>query len=222
MRAGGVRRLVVTGATGFLGREVVRAAEAAGASVVPVSRSGGAPLDLAAADAEARLTELLTEGAPATVIHLAGLMSGNDAEHEAGTVAPTRAVLAAIRAAAPPAPAPADGLPDLVHASSLSVYGYAALPDGATLDETTPLETRPQARDAYARAKLAQEAMLLRAAQRRGLRARVLRPGAIVRDLQLLRPIYQPTAAYGHFGRDDLDLPWERTDRADQLKSAVS
>ena len=48
-----------------------------------------------------------------------------------------------------------------------------------------------------------------------------LRPGAIVRDLQLLRPIYQPTAAYGHFGRDDLDLPWERTDRADQLKSIV-
>jgi S-adenosylmethionine synthetase len=46
-----------------------------------------------------------------------------------------------------------------------------------------------------------------------------LRPGAIVRDLQLLRPIYQPTAAYGHFGRDDLDLPWERTDRADALKS---
>jgi len=48
-----------------------------------------------------------------------------------------------------------------------------------------------------------------------------LRPGAIVRDLQLLRPIYQPTAAYGHFGRDDLDLPWERTDRADALKSIV-
>jgi S-adenosylmethionine synthetase len=49
-----------------------------------------------------------------------------------------------------------------------------------------------------------------------------LRPGAIVRDLELLRPIYQPTAAYGHFGRDDLDLPWERTDRADQLKSIAS
>jgi S-adenosylmethionine synthetase len=46
-----------------------------------------------------------------------------------------------------------------------------------------------------------------------------LRPGAIVRDLELLRPISQPTAAYGHFGRDDLDLPWERTNRADQLKS---
>jgi S-adenosylmethionine synthetase len=48
-----------------------------------------------------------------------------------------------------------------------------------------------------------------------------LRPAAIIRDLDLLRPIYAPTAAYGHFGRPDLDLPWERTDRADDLKSAA-
>ncbi|QUQ66776.1 methionine adenosyltransferase [Kutzneria sp. CA-103260] len=48
-----------------------------------------------------------------------------------------------------------------------------------------------------------------------------LRPAAIIRDLDLLRPIYAPTAAYGHFGRPDLDLPWERTDRADALKSAA-
>ena len=42
-----------------------------------------------------------------------------------------------------------------------------------------------------------------------------LRPGAIIRDLDLRRPIYRQVAAYGHFGRDDLDLPWERTDKAD-------
>ncbi|WP_408011990.1 methionine adenosyltransferase [Saccharopolyspora aridisoli] len=48
-----------------------------------------------------------------------------------------------------------------------------------------------------------------------------LRPGAIVRDLDLLRPIYAPTAAYGHFGRSDVDLPWEKTDRAEALKSAA-
>ena len=48
-----------------------------------------------------------------------------------------------------------------------------------------------------------------------------LRPGAIVRDLDLLRPIYAPTAAYGHFGRSDVDLPWENTDRAAALKSAA-
>ena len=45
-----------------------------------------------------------------------------------------------------------------------------------------------------------------------------LRPGAIIEDLNLRRPIYRRTAAYGHFGRNDLDLPWERTDRADLLR----
>ncbi len=48
-----------------------------------------------------------------------------------------------------------------------------------------------------------------------------LRPGAIIRDLDLRRPIYQNTAAYGHFGRDDIDAPWESTDRAEQLKRAA-
>src|SRR5512136_981775 len=48
-----------------------------------------------------------------------------------------------------------------------------------------------------------------------------LRPGAIIRDLKLRRPIYRQTAAYGHFGRDDLDLPWERTDRAAALREAA-
>jgi S-adenosylmethionine synthetase len=45
-----------------------------------------------------------------------------------------------------------------------------------------------------------------------------LRPAAIIRDLNLRRPIYQQTAAYGHFGRTDLDLPWEKTDRVAALR----
>jgi len=45
------------------------------------------------------------------------------------------------------------------------------------------------------------------------------RPEAIIRHLNLRRPIYRQTAAYGHFGRDDLDLPWERTDKADILRT---
>ena len=45
-----------------------------------------------------------------------------------------------------------------------------------------------------------------------------LRPGAIIRELGLRRPIYTQTATYGHFGRDDLDLPWERTDKAPALR----
>jgi len=48
-----------------------------------------------------------------------------------------------------------------------------------------------------------------------------LRPGAIIRDLDLRRPIYVKTAAYGHFGRDDRDFTWERTDKADALRSAA-
>jgi S-adenosylmethionine synthetase len=48
-----------------------------------------------------------------------------------------------------------------------------------------------------------------------------LRPGAIIRDLQLRRPIYRATAAYGHFGRNDIDAPWERTDKADGLRAAA-
>ncbi|MEO8084464.1 MAG: methionine adenosyltransferase [Ardenticatenales bacterium] len=48
-----------------------------------------------------------------------------------------------------------------------------------------------------------------------------LRPGAILRDLNLRRPIYRQTAAYGHFGRPDIELPWEATDRADALRRAA-
>ena len=48
-----------------------------------------------------------------------------------------------------------------------------------------------------------------------------LRPAGIIKDLDLIRPIYRQTAAYGHFGRPDLDLPWERTDRAAALAKAA-
>ena len=47
-----------------------------------------------------------------------------------------------------------------------------------------------------------------------------LRPGAIIRDLDLRRPIYEKTAAYGHFGREDADFTWENTDRVEELKAA--
>jgi S-adenosylmethionine synthetase len=48
-----------------------------------------------------------------------------------------------------------------------------------------------------------------------------LRPAAIIRDLDLKRPIYAKTAAYGHFGRDDHDFTWERVDKADALRAAA-
>ena len=50
-----------------------------------------------------------------------------------------------------------------------------------------------------------------------GIDARI-EPGAIIRDLDLRRPIYKQVAAYGHFGRTDIDLPWERTDKAEILR----
>ncbi len=48
-----------------------------------------------------------------------------------------------------------------------------------------------------------------------------LHPAAIIRNLQLRRPIYRQVAAYGHFGRDDLDLPWEKTDKVEELKKEI-
>ena len=49
-----------------------------------------------------------------------------------------------------------------------------------------------------------------------------LRPGFILKNLDLRRPIYKQTAAYGHFGRNDLNVPWEKTDLVEKLKKAVS
>jgi S-adenosylmethionine synthetase len=49
-----------------------------------------------------------------------------------------------------------------------------------------------------------------------------LRPGAIIANMKLMRPIYRPTAAYGHFGRDDLGVPWELTDRVEALRADAS
>ena len=49
-----------------------------------------------------------------------------------------------------------------------------------------------------------------------------LRPAAIIRELDLRRPIYRQTAAYGHMGREDLGLPWEKCDKAEALKAALA
>jgi len=49
-----------------------------------------------------------------------------------------------------------------------------------------------------------------------------LSPSGIIEDLDLARPIYRQTAAYGHFGRSDIDLSWERTDRIERLLAALA
>ena len=48
-----------------------------------------------------------------------------------------------------------------------------------------------------------------------------LRPAGIIQTLNLRRPIFQPTAAFGHFGRTDIEAPWEQTDKVEALRSAV-
>ncbi|MGQ9668105.1 MAG: methionine adenosyltransferase domain-containing protein, partial [Anaerolineae bacterium] len=48
-----------------------------------------------------------------------------------------------------------------------------------------------------------------------------MRPAAIIQNLNLRRPIYRPTAAYGHFGRNDIDAPWERLDKVEVLRHAA-
>ncbi|NCC74542.1 MAG: hypothetical protein EOM06_14265, partial [Sphingobacteriia bacterium] len=49
-----------------------------------------------------------------------------------------------------------------------------------------------------------------------------LRPAGIINNLQLRRPIYKQTAAYGHFGRTDIDLPWEKLDRVQEIQQALN
>jgi nucleoside-diphosphate-sugar epimerase len=182
---GEMTTVLVTGAGGFLGRRIVAAARAKGLPVRALVRrpADGAPwagddgveevtLDLAAPAAAAALP---LDGVGA-VIHAAALMQGDDAGHARGTLAPMRAVLDAMIAAR---------TPRLVLVSSFSVYGYGALPAGSALDETVPTEPDPHLRDAYCRAKLAQEAMAIEAAQHHGLCVRALRPGAIYGDLHL-------------------------------------
>lgn len=175
--------LLVTGAAGFLGQQIVFHALARKHAVLAVVRPGAdvsacgwyedggvtvIEVDLAAGNVCNALQAHIS-GADA-VVHTAGSMSGSDDEHVHATVQPTQALTDAMLASA---------CRRLVLISSLSVYGYAALPDGCQLDETTPTEPDTQQRDAYCRAKLAQEAVVLKAAQRQGLTVSVLRPGMI-------------------------------------------
>jgi nucleoside-diphosphate-sugar epimerase len=99
-------------------------------------------------------------------------MSGDDGYHAHNTLRPAEILLtaAANRAGSPPR---------LVMVSSIAVYNAAALAEGATLDETTPLEANPDARDAYCRSKLALEALTLWAADAHNLKVRIMRPGAV-------------------------------------------
>lgn len=181
--------ILVTGANGFIGRHVVATARAAGHTVAALVRDPGtvpgnwatdpgiavAELDLTAPQAPGRLAALLA-GMNA-VIHAAAVMRGDPARQVEATVAATETVLAALKSCS--------AAPRLVLVSSLSVYDGRALATGATLTEASPLEADPMARDAYCRAKLAQESHVRRAAEAQGFDLWILRPGAVFGPGQL-------------------------------------
>lgn len=152
-------RIVVTGAGGFLGQATCQAAEAAGHDVVPLTR---AQVDLANG------TGLAAHLAGAnSVIHVAA-GSGDDVAHARDTLQATDQLLAALPAGT-----------RLVLVSSFSVYAFDGIPDWSLLDETAPTDPDGHKRDAYARAKIAQEKSALYKAQTAGLDLWVARPGAI-------------------------------------------
>ena len=167
-------RIAVTGANGFLGCVIIDALQRAGHDAVALVRSPAAAGQLRAGrglavrlapldDPDALLDAL--DGVDA-VIHAAAAKTGDYATQYAATVTGTERLLAAMHAA---------GVRRLVGISSFAVYDYDALAAGALLDEQAPLEAEPTRRDAYARAKLAQEAVF------RGFDGDlvILRPGII-------------------------------------------
>lgn len=140
---GAVKRIAVTGATGFLGRAVVAQARRRGHAVRSLVRREGVGdhvLDLADESAQPRLRDILAS--VDVVIHCAGAVSGSDAVHARDTIRATENLYEALPGGVP-----------VVLAGSLAVHpGMRGM-----VTETTPIETRPEGRDAYARAKLAQE-----------------------------------------------------------------
>ena len=175
--------IAVTGAGGFIGRHTVHAARKRGHRVRALVRNNAKTADIWANDPliEVIALDLARDGAGQTaaaalngvdaVIHAAAAMSGDDAAQRRETVEPTRVLLDAIAAA------PAK--PRFILVSSISVYSSNAVVAGGMLDETAKCEAEPTARDAYCRAKLAQEDIVLAAAKTHNLDARIMRPGAV-------------------------------------------
>ncbi|MCR9108307.1 NAD(P)-dependent oxidoreductase [Marivita sp. XM-24bin2] len=154
---GAVKRVLITGASGFIGRATVDAALDAGLEVVAVQRRVGADrtdvtyvsVDLTVRDSVETLSSAMA-GCDA-VIHLAAAMSGDPTDHARLTLAGTEHVIAAMKNA---------GIGHLTLASSLAVYDTSTVAIGAVLTDTTPLVTTDTPRDAYSDAKAQQETLV--------------------------------------------------------------
>ena len=172
-------RVLITGASGFLGKAVVRAAIAEGHEVVALVRPAGNidmlewPSNVHIVRGDLRqieqwATEL--DGVEA-VVHLAAATGGDLPTQFSGTVVATENLLNRL---------PMKALRKLVHISSFSVYDYASIGFGRTLEESTPVEPRPENRDAYTTTKIVQERLVKEACEAAGTPLVIIRPGAIV------------------------------------------
>ncbi|MEO1650633.1 MAG: NAD(P)-dependent oxidoreductase, partial [Pseudomonadota bacterium] len=182
-------RLMITGAAGFIGSRVVRHALASGHDVVAVVRDASQlpfsarqpslvvrEVDLAGSEASRALeSDLLSIDA---IVHTAAPMTGSGQGMIEAGVAPLRAIFEAMASHEKHRPA-------LVHLSSVAVYGMAALPHGAIVDESTPLEPAPEQRDAYCRSKLAQERLAWALANEISGPLVLARPGAVYDENRL-------------------------------------
>lgn len=175
-------RLLVTGASGFLGRYVVAEALRRGHDVRAVARAGGDParygwapanrsqIELVRVDLRSRrgLVEAL-RGVDA-VIHLAAAKSGDVYEQYAGTVVATENLVWAMGEAR---------VNRLVHISTFSVYDYMRIREWSVVDEEAPVERDAFDRDGYAHTKLVQEHLVRDAARQHGWALTIVRPGII-------------------------------------------
>jgi nucleoside-diphosphate-sugar epimerase len=178
--------VILTGATGFVGTEILNQLIDKDFDVLALVRPGkGALLDQLAEKQNVRVAEVdLSNVASlkeklaqetkskkvAALIYASGAMTGNDSEHLKQSIAPLKTIIDFMDA---------HSCKRIIHLSSLSVYGYSALPNGAMLDETTPLESELAFRDAYCRAKCKQEEILIQATQSRGFSVTSLRLGMV-------------------------------------------
>ena len=202
-------RLLVTGASGFLGRYVVAEALRRGHDVRAVARAGGDParygwkprrpgqVELVRVDLRSRRGLVDAARGVDAVLHLAAAKSGDVYEQYAGTVVATENLLWAMNEA---------GVRRLVHVSTFSVYDYMRLREWSVVDETAPVEHDAFDRDGYAHTKLVQEKLVRDAAAKHGWSLTVVRPGIIFgRDnlfncnlgMQPSRRLWVRTGAWG-------------------------
>lgn len=170
--------ILITGAGGYVGRAAVAEARRVGHQVFAQVRGpdrapqdwsqdpGITPVVCDLVQADGSLAEACA--AADCVVHCAAAMTGDDAAQARDTQEATRVLLGQI---------PAGG--KLVHVSSMAVYDYNAMDPGTIVTEEAPIDHRPAARDAYARAKIAQEQLVSEMADARTLRLTILRPGAV-------------------------------------------